>query len=88
VSIINYQTGSVTQLFTGWQPHGLYVDDHGGVVFVANRNVNPAGPPAHHGNTCGGKNGYVTLIDMNTGALVPGFKTEVSVDPFAVSIRE
>ena len=32
------------------------------------------------------RNGYITAIDMKTLKLVPGFKTEVSVDPYGMGI--
>lgn len=88
VAVINYNTNTfVTSLHPGHQPHGLTVDDDHNVVVVANRNVTNAGPAPHHTSVCGGRNGYVTYIDMNTLQLVPGAKTEISVDPYSVGYR-
>ncbi len=73
---------------TGYEPHGLAVDDDKNVVYVANRNTQTSGgPPPHHVSECGGRNGYLTIIDMNTLELIPGYKTELSVDPYSVMVR-
>jgi len=71
----------------GYQPHGLAVDEDNGLVYVANRNVNPNGPAPHHTTVCGGRNGYVTFIDLKTRQLLPGKKVEVASDPYSVAIR-
>jgi len=89
VSVIDYVNLShVKDIFTGYQPHGIAVDDVKKVVYVANRNTPTSGGPApHHSSTCGGRNGYLTLINLNTLQLVSGFKMEVSVDPYSVTVR-
>ncbi|HXH18232.1 MAG TPA: YncE family protein, partial [Chitinophagales bacterium] len=88
VSVINYRTHTlVKSINTGFQPHGLSVDDESMQVFVANRNANPNGPAPHHTTGCGGRNGYLTIIDMNTLELVSGFRAELSVDPYFVAVR-
>ncbi len=88
ISVINYETHQwVKNIFTGWQPHGLAVDDNRHLVYIANRNATTTGPAPHHSGTCGGRNGYVTAIDMNTLELLPGFKTEVNVNPYSVAVR-
>ncbi|MDP1801954.1 MAG: YncE family protein [Bacteroidota bacterium] len=76
----------LAKIYTGHQPHGLMVDDQHGRVYVTNRNVISGGPAPHHASLCNGKNGYVTAIDLKTLKLVPGFKAEVSVDPYGYSI--
>lgn len=87
VYVINYNTNTVvTSIYTGHQPHGINVDDDNGIVYVANRNVTTGGPAPHHSSVCGGKNGNVVAIDINTLQLVPGFLTEVSVDPYGIGI--
>ena len=90
VSIIDM--GSLTHvkdLFVGFQPHGLAVDEDGGVVYVANRNTSTSGGPIpHHTSSCGGRNGYLTMISLNTLNLVPSFKMELSVDPYSVFVRK
>lgn len=76
----------VAKVYTGHQPHGVIVDEVNKRVYITNRNVAVGGPAPHHASLCGGKNGYITAIDMNTLKLVDGFKTEVSVDPYGYSI--
>lgn len=89
VTVIDYQNNTfVKKIFTGFQPHGLAVDDDKKEVLVANRNVNPNGPAPHHSNDCGGRNGYISFIDINTLELVPGKKSEISVDPYSAAYRK
>lgn len=79
----------IKTLTTGYEPHGLAVDDIRDRVYVANRNTAVSGgPPPHHVSECGGRNGYLTIIDINTLDLVPGYKTELSVDPYSVMVRK
>jgi YVTN family beta-propeller protein len=49
-----------------YQPHGITVDDTRNLLYVASRNADPNGPAPHHISTCGGRNGYYTIIDLNT----------------------
>jgi DNA-binding beta-propeller fold protein YncE len=76
----------VAKVYTGHQPHGIMVDEQNSRVYVTNRNVTTGGPAPHHASLCGGRNGYVTAIDLNTLQLIPGFKAEVSVDPYGYGI--
>jgi DNA-binding beta-propeller fold protein YncE len=97
VYIINYQSHSISShVYSGWQPHGIAVDDHNQVVYVANRNVN-GGVAPHHSSSCGGKNGYVSILDMNTNQLLeihnPDgssyiYKNELLADPYFISVRK
>lgn len=87
VYVIDYNTNTVVRsIYTGHQPHGIALDDANGLVFVANRNVTTGGPAPHHSSVCGGQNGSVVAIDLNTLNLVPGFSSEVSVDPYGVGV--
>ena len=89
VSVIDYINFiSLKQIHTGYQPHGIAVDDDKQQVYVVNRNASLDGPAPHHTTDCGGRNGYVTIIDMNNLELVPGYKAELSVDPYYVTIRK
>ena len=95
VAVIDYTTNSfVKYLYTGWQPHGINVDDAKKLVIVVNRNFASDGPAPHHSGECGGRNGYVTFIDLNTLEMVPNYysnstkKMEISVDPYSVGIRK
>ena len=86
ITVIDMLTNSwVTDISSGSQPHGLAVDDAAGLVYVANRNVSNATPP-HHSSVCGGANGSVVFIDLNT-LLLTGRKIELSRDPYSVGIR-
>jgi YVTN family beta-propeller protein len=89
VTVIDVNTLTVVKTIeVGYQPHGLAVDEIENVVYVANRNTPTSGGPApHHTSSCGGRNGYLTIIDMNTLELLPGFKMELSVDPYSVMVR-
>jgi YVTN family beta-propeller protein len=89
VTVIDISTlTAVKDIFVGFQPHGLAVDEAKNQVYVANRNTpSSGGPPPHHTSSCGGRNGYLTIINMNTLNLVNGFKMELSVDPYSVSVR-
>ncbi|HWY38032.1 MAG TPA: hypothetical protein VNY73_05705, partial [Bacteroidia bacterium] len=83
---INLSTNSwITDISSGSQPHGLAVDDAAGLLYVANRNVSSATPP-HHSSICGGTNGNIVFIDLNTLQLT-GRKIELSRDPYSVNIR-
>jgi YVTN family beta-propeller protein len=90
VTVIDINTlSAVKNINTGFVPHGLAVNETKGVVYVANRNNSTGGPAPHHTSSCGAalRNGYLTIIDMNTLELIPGFKMELSVDPYSVSVR-
>lgn len=87
VYVIDYRDFSVVgRVYTGHQPHGIAVDDANDRVYITNRNRDPGGPAPHHSSLCAGRNGYITAIDMNTLTLVPGFKAEVSVDPYGMGM--
>jgi DNA-binding beta-propeller fold protein YncE len=87
VAVINYELNSLMKsITTGFQPHGLAVDDQNKRVYVGNRNISSGGPTPHHQGICSGRNGYITAIDLNTLNMVPGFKTEVSIDPYGLTI--
>jgi DNA-binding beta-propeller fold protein YncE len=94
VAVIDYVNNSfVKYIYTGHQPHGIAVDDNKKIVIVANRNFTSDGPAPHHASVCGGRNGYITYIDLNSLELIQShsgnsaLKTEVSVDPYSVSIK-
>lgn len=89
VAVIDYQNLSlVTTVYTGFQPHGLTVDDKEGLVYVANRNISASGPTPHHTTVCGGRNGYVTIINIATLKLLEKYNAEASVDPYSIAIRD
>ena len=86
INVINVNTNVVIKsIMSGHQPHGLAVSDLSNRVYVANRNISHGGPSPHH-NSPFGRNGYLTAIDMATLELIPGFKSEVSVDPYSMDL--
>jgi DNA-binding beta-propeller fold protein YncE len=88
IHVIDYTNHSLVKtIYSGFQPHGIAVDDMEELVYVSHRNINPGGPAPHHSTSCAGRNGYVTIIDLNTLELVPNYKVEVSVDPYSVALR-
>ena len=87
IAILNYHTNTfIKKIYAGYQSHGIAVDDVNNRAYISNRNVSFLGPAPHHSSICGGRNGNVTAIDLNTLELVPDFKAEVSVDPYGIGI--
>jgi DNA-binding beta-propeller fold protein YncE len=86
ITVINILTNSFVQdISTGSQPHGLAVDDAAGLLYVANRNISSATPP-HHSSVCGGTNGSIVFIDLNSLLLI-NKKVELARDPYSLNIR-
>lgn len=94
IAIINTITNTLqSTIYAGHQPHGIEVDDIKKMVYVANRNATNDGPAPHHSSTCGGRNGYVSFIDLMTRNMIltPSGsikKVEISVDPYSVSTKQ
>lgn len=88
VYIIDYNTLTVVKnLFTGFQPHGVAIDEARKTAFVSHRNVTTDGPAPHHSTECAGRNGYFTTIDLNTLENIPNSKREISVDPYSAAFK-
>ncbi len=89
VYVINYQTMQVVKAIYGpfWQPHGIAVDARSGIVYVASRNASNSGIPPHHAGSCGGRNGWYSLIDLNTLNPVGTKRFEVSEEPYSADVR-
>jgi DNA-binding beta-propeller fold protein YncE len=87
VYVIDLHTYAITPVDVGYQPHGLMTDDAKNLVYVANRNANPNGPAPHHTTDCGGRNGYLTIIDMSTLKILPDKIIELGSDPYSVEVR-
>jgi DNA-binding beta-propeller fold protein YncE len=88
VSIVNIQTQSLeTHLFSGYQPHGLALNESAGKLLIANRNISQEGPAPHHTTQCAGRNGYITIIDVNQNKVMNGSKLELSVDPYGATFK-
>jgi DNA-binding beta-propeller fold protein YncE len=89
VAIIDLKSLSLMKyVYTGHQPHGITVNEAKSEVIVVNRNTASGGPAPHHTTACGGRNGYISYINLNTLEVIPGKKVEVSVDPYFVSLRK
>ena len=74
------------EIYAGHDSKGIMIDEGSSKLYVANRNVSIGGPAAHHEPVCDdGKNGYITAIDLNTLQLIPGYKAELSVEPYHIS---
>ncbi|MEO5673691.1 MAG: YncE family protein [Chitinophagales bacterium] len=89
VSIIDLNTLLVLKTLQDglYEPHGVGVMDEEGYVVVSSRNLDIIGPAPHHVSDCGGRNGFLKLIDLNTLEFIPDFKSEVSVDPYSIAVR-
>jgi len=94
---INYNTYEKLALHCGWQPHGIEIDDDHNMVIVANRNYGNGPAPHHSTPNCAGRNGYVSIIDMNTWNLLNVtlhdgstyvYKNEVLPEPYEVAYRK
>lgn len=88
VIVIDMNTYTIQKrINSGYQPYGIAVDDNRGVVAVANANLSPGGNEPHHSTECGGRNGNVTFIDLQTLELIPGLRSEVAVFPYGAAAR-
>jgi DNA-binding beta-propeller fold protein YncE len=89
VSIIDMNTLQVVKTLSDglYEPHGVGVMDDEGYAIISNRNLDGSGPAPHHVSDCGGRNGFLKMIDLNTLEFIPNLKIEVSVDPYSVAVR-
>jgi YVTN family beta-propeller protein len=88
VKIVDLATQSLIKtLNSGYQPYGIAIDYKRNIVAIANANISIKGPSSHHASRCGVKNGNLSFIDLNTLALIPNRKVELSVYPFGVALR-
>jgi DNA-binding beta-propeller fold protein YncE len=88
VAIINYKSNTVVaHVYSGYEPHGVAVDNESKLVYISNRNTGTEGPPPHHTTECVGKNGNLTKLDINTLSMIPGYRHELAVDPYSVAVR-
>ena len=78
----------IKHVYSGHQPHGVAVDEVKQEVIVTNRNTSSGGPAPHHTSECGGRNGYISFINLNSLELIAKKKIEVSVDPYFVSVKQ
>ncbi len=87
VQIINIITLNVVATIPcSIQPHGIAVDEINNLAYVTNRNIDAKGIAPHHVSYCGGKNGSLSVINLNTLTKLSK-TTELSVDPYFVAIK-
>lgn len=89
VYVINYETLELIKKIEGpfYEVHGITVDDYNDWVCVVSRNIASNGPLPHHTSECGGRNGYYSVIDLNTLEIVSKKKYETTVDPYSADTR-
>ncbi len=89
VYVIDYNTFQVVKVLNErlFQPHGIAVDEKNNLLIIANRNSTPDGPAPHHTSSCGGRNGFIRLVDLSTFEFINNFTIEVSVDPYQVAVK-
>jgi DNA-binding beta-propeller fold protein YncE len=86
ITKINASTNATTKIACGYQPHGIAVDESKKLLYVLSRNIQSNGPAPHHSNSCGGRNGFVSFVDLNTFKVLSK-KYELSVDPYFIAPR-
>jgi DNA-binding beta-propeller fold protein YncE len=88
VAVINTVNNQLLKVIdSGFQPFGLGINEEEGVVAVANANIRSRGPTPHHVSGCGGRDGYLTYIDLKTLTVLPGIRYELAVYPFDVAAK-
>ena len=88
VVVIDPVTHTVKRtIYAGFQPYAIAVDETNSVLVVTNRNSDLSGPLPHHVSYCGGRNGYVSLIDLHSLEVVPDYKPEILADPSTVACK-
>lgn len=88
IAVIKGATHTIERmLYSGFQPYSMAADDASGLLIVTNRNTDITGPVPHHATYCEGRNGYVALIDLNTLAVIQGYKPEILADPSTVAVK-
>lgn len=75
-------------IYAGYQSFAMIVDDDSGLLAVANRNLLATGPAQHHSSPCQGRNGNLTLIDLENLELVKDYKIELLVDPIEIALKK
>lgn len=87
IGVIDITSYTYQKIKVGALPHGLAVDENKNLLYVASRNIYSTGPTPHHTAICGGRNGFVNYIDLNT-LQIKTKKTELSVDPYSAAYRK
>jgi DNA-binding beta-propeller fold protein YncE len=83
---IDLTSYAIQTVKTGFQPHGIAINPSDNVLYALSRNLLTQGPAPHHTSVCGGRNGFVSFIDLNTFTELKK-RIELSVDPYYIFIR-
>lgn len=83
---INANSYGSSNIACGYQPHGIAVDETKKLLYVLSRNISTNGPLPHHTSQCGGRNGFVSFVDLVTFKVLPK-RYELSSDPYFISAR-
>lgn len=86
ITEINLADYTAKKLTVGFMPHGIGVDEKKSILYVASRNIYTNGPAPHHTSVCNGRNGFVNFVDLKNFTVLPK-RTEISVDPYGVGVR-
>ena len=73
------------KIYAGFQPYSIMVDDVDKILVVTNRNEDLSGPRPHHVSNCEGRNGYISLVDINTLEVISDYKPEILAGPSTIS---
>ena len=85
--ILQSSTGAhIDRVKAGYQSSGMCLVSAQNYLAVVNSNLHAAGPAPHHSSGCGGRNGYLTFLDLSTLRVLPG-RCEVAAYPRAISLR-
>ncbi len=89
VHVIDYNTYQIVKVLNEnlFEPHGIAVDEKNNLLIIASRNISPNGPAPHHTSVCGGRNGYIRLVNLSTLEFIKNYRCEVSNDPYQVAVR-
>lgn len=83
---VDLSTYAVETAKAGFQPHGFAIEPAANMVYVVSRNLLVKGPAPHHSSVCGGRNGFLSFIDIGTFTEQKR-RVELSVDPYYIYLR-
>lgn len=83
---VDLATYAIETTRAGFQPHGFAIDPATNILYVASRNLLTQGPAPHHTSVCGGRNGFLSFINLITFT-EQRRRVELSVDPYYVFLR-
>ncbi|MBL7934157.1 MAG: hypothetical protein JNL60_19795 [Bacteroidia bacterium] len=88
LKIINLATMQVEKtIYPGCQPAGIKSNSSKSFALIVNSNISPKGPKPHHITGCGGRNGFISFLNLETLEIMPSKKYELAVYPSAIDLR-